>query len=48
MVETAKANGWEPFHYLRFVLTEVPRYLQEGRSLEPLLPWNTTPEQVQG
>jgi transposase len=43
VVATAQANGWEPYHYLRRVLSDIPRFLQEGRSLEPLLPWNLTP-----
>ncbi len=42
LVKTAKANGLEPFRYLRYILTELP-YL--GRSpahadLDLLLPWD--------
>ena len=43
VVETAKANGWEPYHYLRWLFTELPKRLDEGRPLDPLFPWNTTP-----
>jgi transposase len=46
VVETAKANGWEPYHYLHRILTEIPTYLDEGRSLEPLLPWNLRPPSI--
>lgn len=46
VVETAKANGLEPYHYLRWLFTELPRYLQQGRPLEPLLPWNVTSDQI--
>jgi transposase len=40
VVATAQANGWEPYQYLRRVLTDIPLFLQQPRSLEPLLPWN--------
>ena len=46
VVETARANGWEPYHYLKMIFTQVPVYLQEGqegKSLDPLLPWNVKP-----
>ncbi len=46
IVETAKANGLEPYHYLKRLFTELPRYVQQGKSLDPLLPWNVTPEQI--
>lgn len=46
IVETAKANGLEPYHYLRWLFTELPLFLQQGWSLEPLLPWNVTSEQI--
>ena len=46
IVETAKANGLEPYHYLRWLFSELPHYLQHGLALEPLLPWNVTPEQI--
>ena len=47
VVETAKANGWDPFHYLHFLFKEAPKYLQQNRSLDPLLPWNIRQEDVQ-
>ena len=43
VVETAKANGREPYHYLRWLFTELPKYLDAGLPLDPLFPWNTTP-----
>jgi transposase len=46
VVETAKANGWEPFHYLRWLFQEMPGYLQQGLPLDPLLPWIARPDQV--
>lgn len=46
IVETAKANGLEPYHYLRWLLTERLRYQQLGLALDALLPWNVTPEQI--
>jgi len=46
IVETAKANGLEPYHYLRWLFTELPRYQAEGLALDPLLPWNVTNEQI--
>ena len=46
IVETAKANGLEPYRYLSWLFTELPRYQQQGLALDPLLPWNLTPEQI--
>ena len=46
IVETAKANALEPYHYLRWLLTELSRYQQQGIALDALLPWNVTPEQI--
>jgi transposase len=48
IVETAKANGLEPYHYLKWLFTELPRYQQQGLALEPLLPWKVTPGQING
>ncbi len=42
LVETAKANGLEPFRYLRYILTDLP-YLGKSPAhvdLDLLLPWN--------
>ena len=44
VVETAKANGLEPYHYLKLLLTELP-YLGKTPSQEDLmqfLPWSKT------
>ena len=44
MVETAKANGLEPYRYLKLLLTELP-YLDKTPSQEDLmqfLPWSKT------
>lgn len=46
VVETAKANGLEPYHYLKWLFTELPRYQQQGLALAPLLPWNVTLDQI--
>jgi transposase len=46
IVETAKANSLEPYHYLRWLLSELPRYQQQGLALDALLPWNVAPEQI--
>ena len=40
IIETAKANGLEPYHYLKYLLTELPYYMRDGRDIEALLPWN--------
>ena len=39
LVETAKANGMEPYAYLREVLRQLP-YADTVDALEALLPWN--------
>ena len=46
IVETAKANGIEPYWYLRYLFEQVPLCLQEERSVDHLLPWNLSPEQI--
>ncbi|MFS1525845.1 transposase domain-containing protein [Microbulbifer sp. 2304DJ12-6] len=38
-METAKANGLEPYHYLRRVYTDLPRAQTVGE-IEALLSWN--------
>ena len=40
LVETAKANGVEPYWYLRKVFEEMPTYLRDNRPVADLLPWN--------
>ena len=39
LIETAKANGINPYDYLRYVFTELPN-LSSDESLDRLLPWN--------
>ena len=42
VIETAKANGLDPFTYLQYLLTQLPIYQAEGRDIDPLLPWNVS------
>lgn len=46
IIETAKANGLEPYHYLKYLLTELPYYQRDGRDIESLLPWNLKGEHI--
>jgi len=46
LVETAKANGLEPYWYLRKVFEEMPIYLRDGKPVDDLLPWNVDPEEL--
>ena len=39
VIETAKANGCEPYEYLEYVLREIPK-LKYGDDHSHLLPWN--------
>ena len=39
LIETAKANGLEPYHWLRQVLRELPA-AKTVEAIEALLPWN--------
>lgn len=39
LIETAKANGLEPFAYLAHVFTELPK-AKTLADVEALLPWN--------
>ncbi|PWK39405.1 transposase IS66-like protein [Pseudomonas sp. OV226] len=41
--ETAKANGQEPYTWLRHVLERLP-HAQSIEDYEALLPWNCSPE----
>ena len=45
LVETAKANGLEPYAWLRHVLTELPQ-LNKDAGVEHLLPMNLTAEDL--
>ena len=42
LVETAKANRLKPYEYLRHLLTELPKHMNETDPafLEDLLPWS--------
>jgi transposase len=46
IIETAKANGLEPYHYLKYLLTQLPYYQRDDRDIEPLLPWNVEGEDI--
>ncbi len=39
MIETAKANGLEPYEYLKTVFTKLPQ-AEALEDIEVLLPWN--------
>lgn len=39
LIETAKANHLEPYHYLRYVFSELPK-ATDAEEIEDLLPWN--------
>ncbi len=45
LIETAKANGLEPYAYLRHVFTELPK-AETVAAIEALLPGNLTQDQI--
>ena len=45
IIETAKANGLEPYAYLRHVFTKLPK-AQTLENIEVLLPWYFKTEQL--
>jgi len=47
LIETAKANGVEPYAYLRHVFTELPK-ANTVDEIETLLPWNVDKERING
>lgn len=47
LIETAKANGLDPYFYLRFVFTELPK-ARTLEDIERLLPWHCTPQRLLG
>jgi len=47
LVETAKANGLEPYWYLRKVFEEMPVYIRDAKPVDDLLPWNVNNEKVE-
>ena len=40
IIETAKMNSIDPYKYLTHILTQIPIYRFENKSLDDLLPWN--------
>ena len=46
LIETAKANGLEPYDYLRHVLEHIAA-ADTAEKIEALLPWNTGLPQTQ-
>ena len=45
LIETAKANGLEPYAWFRYVLSKLPQ-LTKGACVEHLLPMNLTPDDL--
>jgi transposase len=45
IIETAKANGHEPFHYLYYLFSLLPS-AQDSESIQALLPFNCSPAEV--
>ena len=43
LIETAKANGLEPYAYLRHVFEQIP-FAQTAGDFDALLPWNLNPD----
>ena len=44
IAETAKANQMKPYEYFEYLLTEIPKHMDDKNSnfLEELLPWSET------
>ena len=45
LIETAKANGLEPYAYLRHIFKELPK-AQTIEAIESLLPWNIDKQMI--
>ena len=45
LIETAKANGLEPYAYLRYLFTELPK-AETVAAIEALLPGNISKDQI--
>ncbi len=45
LIQTAKANGLEPYAYLRYVFTELPK-ANSVADIEDLLPLRVAPSQL--
>ena len=49
IAETAKANQLKPYEYFEYLLTEIPKHIDDKNSnfLEAVLPWSETlPENI--
>ena len=49
IAETAKANQLKPYEYFEYLLTEIPKHMDDKNNnfLEELLPWSKTlPENI--
>ena len=49
IAETAKANQLKPYEYFEYLLTEIPKHMDDKNSnfLKELLPWSETlPENI--
>ena len=46
LIETARANGLEPYAYLRFIFEKLPT-AESLQDYEALLPWNLSPDQLE-
>ena len=44
IVETAKANNLRPYDYLKHLLEEIPKHMDEKTTdfIKPLLPWSSS------
>ena len=44
IVETAKANGLKPYEYMKYLLEEIPKHMDDTNLdfLDALLPWSET------
>ena len=47
LIETAKANGVEPYWYLRALFEQLPTFSPDG-DYDELLPWNITLRKPEG
>lgn len=45
VIETAKANGLDPYGYLKFIIEQLP-LAESVEQIEALLPWNIKNEQL--
>ena len=45
MIETAKANGHNPQHYISVLLAELPS-VKSADDIDALLPWAVTPDAI--